>query len=400
MVVISQVLLPMPTQECMDHRVDVAKRCDSNLSDYDMYGDSRGACADEHQTIFKMASKKLQELGESNTSPAYEVFQAFTMTSFQVDTVLFDWVSRGVDKFGFDLRFATCQYLADNLKDVVKTVMPPSHPRTRIVSQSTALTITAITFGIIAVIICVCTTGGITYKYRKGTLAKSAQIIFLVFLLVGLIMVSIGGLLLAFQPSNGTCTSAMWLIVVGYPTMLIPILIRVSAIIKIVRSSMKFKVVKVDKKKLIRVSTGLSALSAVYCIFWTIFDKPQSHTSLVVTDEQNDLGETIVSVSYYCDSESNIWFYVAFACHVFLLSCAGSLAYQMRQFPDVSIQHNGDWLRSFSSILALTVHMCCWRQPIDSYLVCQRFKASGYDDLLVLLLLGTQSHGVHCSEHD
>ena len=269
-------------------------------------------------------------------SPAYAAYDAFSMSTPEMNYVLSKWVSRGIDKFGFDLRFATCQWLVDNLEYIVEKAVPPSYPRTLVVSQSSALTIAAITFGIFAVIICVCTTGGITYKYRKGRLGKSAQISFLVFLLIGLIMVSVGGLLLAFKPSNGTCTSAMWFIVVGYPTMLIPILIRVSAIIKIVRSSMKFKVVKVDKKKLIRVSIGLSALSAVYCIFWTIFDQPKSHTSLVVTDEQNDLGETVVSVSYYCDSESNIWFYVAFACHMFLLSCASSLAYQMRQFPNVS----------------------------------------------------------------
>ena len=310
-----------------------------------MYGDSRGACGDQQITVYKIAAKKFSESnGEkkdnlrATMSPAYDAYDAFTMSTAEMNYVLSTWVSRGIDKFGFDLRFATCQWLVDNLEYIVEKAVPPSYPRTLVVSQYKILTIVAIIFGVIAIMIVLVTAGGIWYKHRKGTLSRSAQFIFLLFILAGLLMVSVGGLLLAFQPSSGTCTGALWLITIGYPLQIIPTLIRVSAIIKVVQASVKFKTVKVDQKKLIQMSIGLSALSAVYCLFWTIFDVPQSNTSLQVTDDQNDLGETVVSVSYYCDSESNIWFYVAFACHVLLLTCASSLAYQMRRFPNVSMQ--------------------------------------------------------------
>ena len=149
-------------------------------------------------------------------------------------------------------------------------------------------------------------------------------------------MVSIGGLLLAIEPSKGTCIGSMWLINIGYTSQLVPTLICVSTIIKIVKDSMKMKRVTVDRKKMFRRSIGFSGLAAVYCLFWTIFDTPHSEASLQVTNGQNEFGETIVNVSHYCDSDSNIWFYISFTYQATLLLCGSALAYQMRQVPNVS----------------------------------------------------------------
>jgi hypothetical protein len=66
--------------------------------------------------------------------------------------------------------------------------------------------------------------------------------------------------------------------------------------------SKKMRIVIVDKKKLIQKSISLSSLAAVFCLFWTIFDTPQPHSSLKVTSNQNDLGETVVHVSHFCGS--------------------------------------------------------------------------------------------------
>ena len=70
--------------------------------------------------------------------------------------------------------------------------------------------------------------------------------------------------------------------------------------------SKKMRIVKVDKKKLIQQSIGLSSLAAVFCLFWTIFDIPQPHSSLEVTSDKNDLGETVVQVSYSCNSGESL----------------------------------------------------------------------------------------------
>ncbi len=224
----------------------------------------------------------------------------------------------------------------------MKSFVPPSHPRTMVLSNNSGLTIAAFLSSAVAILLAMCTTGGIIYKKRQVSLGRSTQVLpqveFLLFLLVGILMVSIGGLLLAIEPSRGTCIGSIWLINVGYTAQLVPTLICVSTIIKIVKDSMRMKMVRVDKKKMFRSrrSIGISGLAAIYCLFWTIFDTPHSEASLQVTDVQNKFGETIVNVSHYCDSDSDIWFYISFTYQATLLLCASALAYQMRQVPNVS----------------------------------------------------------------
>jgi hypothetical protein len=58
------------------------------------------------------------------------------------------------------------------------------------------------------------------YKWKKKT-SKGVQIEFLCFLLVGLLMISIGGLTLALEPSTGTCTASVWFSNVGFITELV-----------------------------------------------------------------------------------------------------------------------------------------------------------------------------------
>lgn len=53
------------------------------------------------------------------------------------------------------------------------------------------------------------------YKWKKKT-SKGVQIEFLCFLLVGLLMISIGGLTLALEPSTGTCTPPFGLVMLVF----------------------------------------------------------------------------------------------------------------------------------------------------------------------------------------
>lgn len=270
-------------------------------------------------------------------SPAYEVYEAFTFRDVEVNDILTDWIFRGVDKDNFDLRFATCKWMADNLDHITKSFIPPSHPRVLVLSNNSGLTISAYVFSAIALLLNISTAGGITYKHQKGTLERSSQIMFLYLLQAGFFMVTLGGLLLALEASTGSCVASIWLIQVGYTVVVVPTLIRVSAIIKIVKESMKMKTVKVDKKKMFRRSIGISGLAAIYCLFWTIFDTPHSQASVEATGDQNELGETIVEVSHYCNSGSDIWYYVSFVIQSLLLLSASVLAYQMRSCPNVRV---------------------------------------------------------------
>jgi len=126
----------------------------------------------------------------------------------------------------------------------------------------------------------------------------------------------------------------VWLISVGYTAQLVPTLIRVMTVIKLVRAAEKMRFVIIDKKILLTRSVGFSAIAALYCMFWTIFDPPDSQTDLYLTQEKNDFGETIVSETNYCASVSIVWQVVMFAFQAFLLVCASLLAYQMRCVPN------------------------------------------------------------------
>ena len=152
-----------------------------------------------------------------------------------MDQILTDWVKRGKDKYNFDLRFATCKWMADNLDFIVDSFIPEDHPRTFVVASTNgAMTIIALIFSAIAILSVIGTAIGILYLQKRGALRRAAQIEFLLLLLVGLGLVSVGSLLMALEPSDGTCIGFIWMINVGYTAQLVPTLIRVSAIISIV----------------------------------------------------------------------------------------------------------------------------------------------------------------------
>jgi len=337
----TQVTLPTATQECVENRVDSLKRCDSSATEFELYGDEKGACGEPSVNLQKIAVGNMRsniqdnESPRSQMSPAYDVYKDFSITDLQVADILSEWADRGQDKFNFDLRFATCKWMAENLDNIIKSAVPPTHPRTFAGDTGTTpLTIVALVFSSIAILLTISTVYGMWYKYQQGSIATAAQIEFLALLLVGLFLVSIGSLLLALEPSKWTCTGSIWMINIGYTTQLVPTMIRVSAIIKIVRASKRMKVVTVNRKVLLTRSIGFSVIAALYCALWTIFDPPHSEASLNLSQDKNDFGETIVTVSNYCDSNSPIWFVVMFACQALLLIVASVLAHQMRSAPN------------------------------------------------------------------
>lgn len=218
----------------------------------------------------------------------------------------------------------------DDEDNTVCTKYDPKNQRTFLnAPKYTATAIVALVVSALSIIFTIGTTIGILYPSKKGTQRKSAQIEFLLLLLLGLFLVSLGSLLLALEPSEGSCISSMWMINVGYTTQLVPTIMRVSTIIKIVQASKKMRIVKVDKKKLFTKSVGISAIAALYCALWTGLDPPSPRVSMHANLEGNT-----VTVANYCDSESSIWLVLSLILQGCLLVCATVLAYQMRSVPN------------------------------------------------------------------
>ena len=208
-------MLPNTNQECLDNRIETSKTCDPTATKFDLYGDEKGACGEHSTSLSKIAMDmqlviKANENKKAQMSPAYDVFRDFSISQFQVDEILSTWIFRGKDKFNFDLRYATCEWMADNLEHIVQTFIPPSHPRALVASKSPAVGVVAFILGAVAIVLTAGTSMGVLRQYREGTLMKGSQISFLVFLLAGLLLVSIGSILLALEPSKGTCVGELY----------------------------------------------------------------------------------------------------------------------------------------------------------------------------------------------
>jgi 7 transmembrane sweet-taste receptor of 3 GCPR len=216
-----KVILPSPTQECMDHRILTSQRCEFD-SPEEQYGDERGACDEAPQLMQKIVasglykSTKDEGITEAKQSPAYDAVKAFQINELQLGTILQNWIRRDIDKYGFDPRFATCMWLRENL-DYFEDFIPRNYPRVgqkENVLQS-PLFYFAIAIGILAAVMTVTVTV-ITYRRRKGYVMRFSQVEFLFLLLLGLLMVSLGSILLVIPPKNWSCIMITWLVGLGY----------------------------------------------------------------------------------------------------------------------------------------------------------------------------------------
>lgn len=181
------------------------------------------------------------------------------------------------------------------------------------------LAILSLVVGVSALLLAVATAGGLAWKHARC--GRVAQLEFLLLLLAGILLVSLGSLLLALAPTTGTCVASVWAIVVGYALQVVPLVVKAATIVFIVKESAKMNRVNVDKHELLKGSVALSSTAVLYCLLWTYFDAPQI---------QRDAD----GVSY-CDWGSHAWYAIFLACQGIGNVKLGFLAYGMRNAPDV-----------------------------------------------------------------
>lgn len=277
----SQVSFPGATEDdCKDNRVHSGNGCGFTDAEIEAseFNNGGGTCGNGAVKLMKTAALNLQNEKrlDGNTvtveqlSPAYDVYKDFHISEQQIDSILLAWEEGG--RGGFGLRLATCAWVADNLDDIIHKFIPDDHPQVfSHPHQMSPDAVAALAIGILSVVLVIFTLGYIFEKHKR--VRRSAQIEFLALLLVGLLMVSTGSFLLPLQEllmlktghCSGICTASMWMIIVGFTLVFVPLLVRVSAIIKLVRAARKLRRVKVDKRQLIAKSLGVSALAIVYC---------------------------------------------------------------------------------------------------------------------------------------
>ena len=128
-----KVSLPLPTQECVKHRVSAQDRCSSDWQV--RVGDPRGACGHRMHNVGRVLSTTIQPLSnnpnqpEALWSPAYDVLKTFTVSELQIGEIFQFWLKTGGDQLGSDPREAVCSWLVENL-ELVESMIPLTYPRT------------------------------------------------------------------------------------------------------------------------------------------------------------------------------------------------------------------------------------------------------------------------------
>jgi len=329
-----KVDLPPASLECLQSRIDIdSVRC---LGDFAAeQGSPEGACDDPDQALMKIFSTGLFEsihdpsIPEATRSPAYDAVNDFTIDALQLDEIFELWLNRSVDRYGFDARNATCEWVANNL-EYIQSFVPWSYPRAiQDALQFEALTYTALALGVIAVMLA-CLSFVLTFTKRQKTAIRYAQLDFMCLLLVGLLLVSIAAVISAVSNTDAQCVSVAWLINVGYTLQLVPLIIKVFAINHLMQAAKHFRRVELKRISLFGAVFLLTFVVMVFMIAWTVIDPPRIYSRYLLTGNTNDAGETILSVMYYCRSGSVVWGFISLAVQGLLLFVASILAFQMR----------------------------------------------------------------------
>lgn len=285
------VILPAPTQACNNARVDIRTRCEGTLEE--RIGNAQGMCDYSPIPLLRLFTRNLymlsrsMELESAQQSPAYDTIKAFTFSGLQIGTIFDRWRQRGQDKWNYDPRDAVCGWVVDNIEQI-QTLIPRTFPRvvqnaTNRSQNALAVSATAVScFAICLVVICIT----FTYRFRKTRCMIYAQTEFAAFLLIGLLMVSLGAGILAIPPTDATCTATIWLTNMGYTLELVPLVVKMAAINQIMNAARKMRRVTLSRRSLFGVVVVLSMIVVVFLMFWTILDRPIQATSYQLTQKK------------------------------------------------------------------------------------------------------------------
>lgn len=360
------VQLPPPRQECVTSRVTPEQKCsDTPLAD--RVGDPRGSCDSEPHSIMKLVVANLfpylngvtqitssgsndeeendnaEALPSQSTkwnpalrSPAYEGIKALSINELHLGEIIDAWESKRLDKWNYDPREAVCEWVVDNLP-TIQTWIPRTYPRAVQMDDydhgKEILFGLAQGFGVFCSLL-VLGTAALTYYWRKRPLLVFSQVGFLFILLLGLFFVAVGAILEALEPSNVTCVMQHWFIMLGYTLELVPLIVKVSAIHRMMQAARKMRRVTLQRRQLYGTVFAAAFVASILLSIWTAVNPSKRLDQITLhPDRVTEQGETVVTVTYFCASESNsnLWIYLSLAWQLILLLCATVLSVQTRK---------------------------------------------------------------------
>ena len=332
---LTRIQLPRPDSECLEHRTNTEERCSN---DFDVrIGSEKGSC-DFIATVLQKAiasslPKSAHDLDKATRSPGYDGIKSLKLSTVEMETILDDWITRGIDSYGYDPRLAVCRWVADNIDTFIEHV-PDGYPRT-FVEQNFQTTI-AWTAIALSIFVCFIITGCyiFTKKYSHTKAMKYAQTKFLHLTLCGFVIFLIGAIIVCVTPSRGSCTSAEWFINVGYTLSLAPLLVKISAINKVSAFARRMQRIKVDMSHMYAEVATAVGIVILYMMIWTAFDPPSMRTTYEF-DENSEFHEILIIEE--CGSNSSVWIFVSLCWRFGLLLIAAFLAFQSRSLSKVCL---------------------------------------------------------------
>ena len=334
-----KVNLPTPTEECLRARETGADRCSAEYRT-DAADFRKGSCDTLTASLFKMKIANLYDITHSQSipralvSPAYDVFELFRISEFQLTEIFTRWKETG------DPREAVCQWAVDNM-DYMNSFVPNSYPRKMIEeNDGGGLLYAAIALASL-VIVSVLITSVLVYLNRRKRSIVLAQVDFLALLLTGDLFISTAALIMVISASNASCIAVEWIINVGYTLELVPLMVKVSAVTRLAIAAQKMKRVNLTRQSLFGAVFSLSGLIVVFMTLWTALDAPREQHEYVLTDDITDEGETLVEVYGFCKSESVGWYFASVGWMTLLLLSATVLAIQMRKVESEELKESG-----------------------------------------------------------
>jgi hypothetical protein len=276
---------------------------------------------------------KGNHIHEAFHSPAYDALLAFAVTDLQVMdfySKILKW-NNSDTRQGWGLRETVCEWAVENL-DVLEGVLPTDYPR--VIEQGNAplaSTITCLVLGVAATGIVVCTTG-LIFHFREKTIMRYSQVEFMQILLVGLLFIAMGTTMVGIpRITNAGCVTEIWLIGLGYTLELVPLIVKQAAINRMVQASKRMQRFRVTKTRLFGNVILITLLEIFFLLLWTALDPPSKTPEYKLTDQQDNDGNTIMEVLYYCSSVSKSWALVNTSWNALLLLVATVYALQIRK---------------------------------------------------------------------
>ena len=326
------VEIQKPTIECIDAWPNNTARC---MDDPAVYRGQEKAACDEESSLLKMAiSSTLHtrevKLPEPKRSGADNLVKDFHLNTLVMEKLFRDFYKYGADRRGYDVRNTVCSFVVEHIEDM-KGFIPDGYPRIMNYTSRYDRNYTwfALAVGALSIFLTLAT-ATLTYHWRKKKAIVYAQPDFIALILAGHLLVSVGAVVYTAEPSLEICVARQWLVTLGYSLELTPLIIKVSAINKLLRQAKKMRRAYLPRKSLFGIVGVAICLIVTYLSVWTALDPPRRKQQLILSDRKTETGSAYVDVQGECSSSFSYWKNVAFCWQGILLICGTALAFQTR----------------------------------------------------------------------